>query len=347
MFLFSDDAALFEPSVLLFSIITVIIIFVLILPFVILVTTSSFSEIARYKEEELFRDENNDFQTFPSILDPCSVNLSIIVPAYNEEVRLKPMLEETLSFLYERQMQFPDYKFEIIIVNDGSKDRTSMVAFEYTKLYGSDKVRVLNLIKNRGKGGAVRLGMLSARGSVVLFADADGATKFSDISKLEDDLRNLIHVDYVRFPEKVNRALAVVCGSRAHLEKEAVATRSFFRTILMYGFHTLVWLFTVNTIKDTQCGFKMFTREAAVLCFHNLHVERWAFDVELLYIAHRFHIPVAEVAVNWQEIEGSKIVPVFSWLQMAWDLFIIWFRYFLGAWDVTSIVTNDTCDKTD
>lgn len=274
-------------------------------------------------------------------MEPSRLNLSLVVPAYNEEVRLEPMLDEALDFLIERQRNVPSFTFEIIVVNDGSKDGTAKVAAEYTKRFGSDKVRVLNLIRNRGKGGAVRLGVLSARGSVVLFADADGATKFSDIIKLENELKSIIQVDYLMEPENVGESLAVVCGSRAHLEKEAVANRSFFRTLLMYGFHFLVWLFTVRTIKDTQCGFKMFTKEAAIQCFHNLHVERWAFDVELLYVANRFTIPVSEVAVNWQEIDGSKIVPVFSWLQMAADLFLIWLRYFLGAWDVAFVHKKD------
>ncbi|KAK7578046.1 hypothetical protein V9T40_010251 [Parthenolecanium corni] len=334
MFFFSD---VFEPSVFLFSLAAIIVVIVLCVPFVMLLTASPLCEIIRYNEEEHFIDENATLQTFPSLMEHSQINLSVIVPAYNEEVRLEPMLDEALDFLLERQRNIPRFTFEIVIVNDGSKDGTAKVAAKYTKSYGSDKVRVLNLIRNRGKGGAVRLGVLSARGSVILFADADGATKFSDIVKLENELRSHIQVDYIVEPDKVGKSVAIVCGSRAHLEQEAVANRSFFRTILMYGFHFLVWLFTVRTIKDTQCGFKMFTREAAVQCFHNLHVERWAFDVELLYVANRFSIPVSEVAVNWQEIEGSKIVPVFSWLQMALDLFLIWFRYFIGAWDVTLV----------
>lgn len=327
----------FEHSVFLFSFVAIVIIAILVIPFIVLLTASPFCEIRRYKEEECFLDEHAVLRPFPSLLEKWSVNLTVIVPAYNEETRLRPMLDETLLFLIERQKQNPRFSFEIIVINDGSTDQTATVAFEYTKRYGSDVVRILNLSKNRGKGGAVRLGMLSARGVVILFADADGATKFSDISKLEAELENIIKINYTKNPEKVNCSLAIVCGSRAHLEKDAIANRSYFRTILMYGFHFLVWIFTVNLVKDTQCGFKMLTREAAVQCFYNVHVERWAFDVELLYVAHRFHIPVSEVAVQWTEIEGSKIVPVFSWLQMALDLFLIWFRYLIGAWDVSLV----------
>lgn len=150
-------------------------------------------------------------------------------------------------------------------------------------------------------------------------------------------------------------ALGISVGSRAHLEEVAIASRSFFRTILMYGFHFLVWLFAVREIKDTQCGFKLFTRRAARICFESLHVERWylakrllmacvivfflifrAFDVEMLYIAQTLKIQIAEVCVNWTEIEGSKVTPVWSWIQMGKDLGLIWLRYTIGAWKIVS-----------
>ncbi|CAB1333288.1 unnamed protein product [Coregonus sp. 'balchen'] len=145
------------------------------------------------------------------------------------------------------------------------------------------------------------------KGKRILMVDADGATKFADVEKVEAGLHD------------VN-----------------TKPRSLFRTFLMYGFHFLVWFFCVRGIKDTQCGFKLFTREAALKTFSSLHVERWAFDVELLYIAQCFKIPVAEVAVNWTEIEGSKLVPVWSWLQMGRDLVFIRLRYITGAWRLES-----------
>jgi len=200
----------------------------------------------------------------------------------------------------------------------------------YVEKYGSDKMRLLGLIKNRGKGGAVRIGVHSSRGEFVLFADADGATRFSDLDKLYSSLQLLVRKSDVKGPEW--KFPSIICGSRAHLEQDSIAQRSIFRTILMYGFHFLVWLFTVRNVRDTQCGFKLFTRSAARICFPNLHIERWAFDVELLYIAESLGIPVDEVAVYWTEIEGSKVTPVWSWIQMGSDLVLIWLRYKIGAW---------------
>ncbi|XP_061752801.1 dolichyl-phosphate beta-glucosyltransferase [Nerophis ophidion] len=285
--------------------------------------TAGTVDLRRHSQEKCFLSATGAKEFFPGLHEPSSVELSVVVPAYNEEQRMPVMLEEATEYLEDRQRKQAAFTYEIIVVDDGSKDKTTEVASRYTKKYGADKVRVLTLVKNRGKGGAVRMGTLSCRGRLILMADADGATKFSDVEKLEAGLKEIS-------PEP--DAMVISCGSRAHLEQEAVAQRSVFRTFLMYGFHFLVWFFCVRGIRDTQCGFKLFTRQAALRTFSSLHVERWAFDVELLYIAQRFHIPLAEVAVNWTEVEGSKLVPFWSWLQMGRDLVFIRLRYLTGAW---------------
>ncbi|XP_050319063.1 dolichyl-phosphate beta-glucosyltransferase [Bactrocera neohumeralis] len=287
--------------------------------------TKPFPVIKRRKEERHFLDpiriQNVDF---PSVEDAPTVHLSVIIPAYNEEQRLPKMLEECMCFLEEKAKD-EIFTYEVIVVSDGSIDGTVSLALKYSKRYTVNKFRVLELLDNRGKGGAVRLGMLSARGRYLLFADADGATKFSDYNKLENNMKSIT---------KDWQSDGIVVGSRSHLEQDAIASRSLFRTLLMHGFHFLVWLFAVRSIRDTQCGFKLLTRSSAHTLFKNLHVERWAFDVELLYIAERLKIPIAEVAVNWKEIEGSKLTPVWSWIQMGVDLFLIWFRYTIGAWQL-------------
>uniref|UniRef100_A0A3Q3WMX0 Dolichyl-phosphate beta-glucosyltransferase n=1 Tax=Mola mola TaxID=94237 RepID=A0A3Q3WMX0_MOLML len=282
---------------------------------------------ARHEKEKYFLTSTGENEPAPSLHDPYSRELSVVIPAYNEELRMPVMLDEAMKYLENRQKLNPSFTYEVIVVNDGSKDKTTEVALQYTREYGPDKVRVMTLVKNRGKGGAVRMGTMISRGRLILMADADGATKFSDIEKVEAGLHK-VH------PKPDN--MAISCGSRAHLEKESVAQRSVFRTVLMYGFHFLVWFFCVRGIQDTQCGFKLFTREAALKTFSSLHVERWAFDVELLYIAQCFKIPIAEVAVNWTEIEGSKLVPFWSWLQMGRDLVFIRLRYMTGAWKLQS-----------
>ncbi|TDG44308.1 hypothetical protein AWZ03_009281 [Drosophila navojoa] len=284
--------------------------------------------ITRHKDEKFFLDTDTiKTVEFPSLDDSPTLELSVIVPAYNEEQRLPAMLDECMAYLAQKTEKQPDFSYEVIVVSDGSSDSTVSVALEYSKKYGANKFRVLELVENRGKGGAVRIGMLSARGRHLLFADADGATKFEDYEKLAEALVSLA-------PEWRHDGIAI--GSRAHLEDESIAKRSFLRTILMHGFHTLVWIFAVRTVRDTQCGFKLFTRATARKLFNSLHVERWAFDVELLYLAERLQLPMAEVAVRWTEIDGSKLSPFWSWLQMGIDLFMIWLRYMVGAWRIVA-----------
>lgn len=230
------------------------------------ISTTPFPIIKRHKEEECFIDPNDSDRQhkFPSLKDAPTIDLSVIIPAYEEEKRLPVMLEECIEYLEERAKS--NFTYEVIVVSDGSKDKTVQVALEYSKKLTCNKFRVLELIENRGKGGAVRLGMMSSRGRYLLFADADGATKFADYTSLERSMSKLV-TDW-----KEN---ALTIGSRAHLEKEATAQRSVFRTVLMYGFHLLVWLFAVRKIKDTQCGFKLLTRNAARIIFDLMHVERW------------------------------------------------------------------------
>uniref|UniRef100_A0A915IS51 dolichyl-phosphate beta-glucosyltransferase n=1 Tax=Romanomermis culicivorax TaxID=13658 RepID=A0A915IS51_ROMCU len=214
---------------------------------------------------------------------------------------------------------------------------TTKLALSYSKRLGAEKLRVITLKRNRGKGGAVRLGFWAARGRRLLFADADGATRFSDFDKLDEkmdeisSIRTAMQKD-VDFQLEENEAIVV--GSRAHMEKESIVERSLFRTVLMFGFHFLVWLFCVKTIRDTQCGFKLFTRSSVRVLFWNLHIERWAFDVELLFLAEKLKIPINEVPVTWHEVAGSKLTPLAASCEMARDLFMIWFRYFTCIWTI-------------
>lgn len=267
---------------------------------------------------------NNKPVFFPSLKDSPEVTLTLVFPAYNEEERLEGTLIDTIKFLKNKQELDKSFKWEIIVVDDGSKDRTSQLALGYSKKEGVDLVRVLTLKKNRGKGGAVKRGMLCSRGKYILMVDADGATEISDLNRLEDAVKKV---------EKNGLGLGI--GSRAHLVQEALAKRTFFRNCLMYGFHLLVNLFGIRGVQDTQCGFKLFTRKAAELIFFNIHLERWAFDLEVIYLANYFNIPFKEVSVNWTEVPGSKLSPFEASLQMGKDLLKLRLAYLFQIWTVT------------
>jgi dolichyl-phosphate beta-glucosyltransferase len=144
------------------------------------------------------------------------VDLSIIAPAFNEESRLPRMLEETFDYLQRRKSKNDLFSFEVIVVDDGSTDRTTLVARELAKIYGESNLQVLSLKKNVGKGGAVQRGMLRARGKLLLMADSDAATRIDDLDFLEEKMKEI-----------ERNGCGIVVGSRAHLEDRAVASVCF------------------------------------------------------------------------------------------------------------------------
>jgi len=294
----------------------------LVVAVVIYITPNSDPKRKKLNGEESYHDPlKGTHEVFPSIEDPATLTLTVVVPAYNEEQRLPKMLSECTVYLEERVKSERGFTYEIILADDGSKDSTTQVGQEWSKKLGPNRFRVLTLKENRGKGGAVTEGVLRSRGEQILFADADGATRFNDLEKLEASLTEM-------------GGEGVVCGSRSHLEKESIADRSFFRTILMLGFHMVVYVFGVKSVRDTQCGFKLFSRRVARLCFSSLHIQRWAFDVEILKIAEMLSVPTAEVAVNWKEIDGSKLDPASASIQMFKDIMLLWLRYKLRLWRI-------------
>lgn len=255
------------------------------------------------------------------------LQLTVVVPSYNETGRLGKMLEEAVAYL---NSEFRD-SYEIMIVDDASKDGTSEFALAEADRLGLEPgvLKVVKLSENRGKGGAVTHGVLRGRGRLILFADADGATQFSDISKL------------VKYMEtKTGPAVAV--GSRAHMvDTDAVVKRSVIRNFLMYGLHTLVYVFGIRGVQDTQCGFKMFNRESVRKIFPYMHTERWIFDVEILLLSELQKIPIGEIPVNWQEIDGSKVDLAKDCIQMAIDLVVTRMAYLLGLYRIRDFKKTD------
>ncbi|KAJ7504208.1 glycosyltransferase family 2 protein [Mycena galericulata] len=256
------------------------------------------------------------------LADPSSVDLTVVVPAYNETERLPIMLASTIDHLTSPELK-NKHTFEVLIVDDGSSDGTSTAALKLAAKYPKCDIRVVTLEKNLGKGGAVRHGMLFAGGKQLLMVDADGASRFMDLELLWDAMDKIA-------PEN---GAGVVVGSRAHLVKtEAVVKRSLLRNILMYGLHTILRIVGVGHIRDTQCGFKLFSRPAAQQIFPAQHLPTWIFDVELLLLAKQLGIPVAEVPIEWHEVAGSKLNVVTASLQMLRDLLIVRANHLLGRW---------------
>ncbi|KAG6879943.1 hypothetical protein C0992_009301 [Termitomyces sp. T32_za158] len=277
--------------------------------------------IVTHESEKKCRSHTSPKKRLPlaQLADPSSVDLSIVVPAYNETQRLPLMMAATIAHLASQKKR----TYEILIVDDGSTDGTSETALQLAAKYSKSNIRVVTLEKNIGKGGAVRHGMLYSSGERLLMADADGASRIEDLEALWTTMDTLA---------PSNRP-GVVVGSRAHLVKsEAVVKRSLLRNILMYGLHTILRIVGVGHIRDTQCGFKLFSRSAAQQIFPAQHLPTWIFDVELLLLAKQLGIPVAEVPIEWHEVAGSKLNVMTASFQMLRDLLIVRANHLLGRW---------------
>ena len=213
--------------------------------------------------------------------------LSVVVPAYNEAERLPRYLPDVIRFCEA----YPGGA-EIVVVDDGSRDRTA--AYVQTVSATHPTVRLVAQETNRGKGEAVRRGVAEARGSYILFADADGATPITEASKLL---------------AAAQEGAEVVIGSRKAAGEDVQRSRSLLRELAGSVFYRVTNLLAVPGVADTQCGFKLFARQAARRIFPLLRETGWAFDVELLFLAQKFGMSVEEVPVNWTAVEGSKVRP--------------------------------------
>lgn len=182
-----------------------------------------------------------------------NIELSLVVPSYNEEERLPIMLAETIAYLKKNKIEY-----EIIVVNDGSKDKTSQVAIQKGKEEQAN-LYVVEYPKNRGKGGAVRAGMACAIGKQILMVDADGATTFSELGKLQAKMKEII--------ERNGHPLAMIAGSRSHLDEDVTVNRKLHRRLVSSVFGLIKTVVCGVKTKDTQCGFKLFTRESAKMLF--------------------------------------------------------------------------------
>ncbi|XP_041012526.1 dolichyl-phosphate beta-glucosyltransferase-like isoform X1 [Juglans microcarpa x Juglans regia] len=276
------------------------------------------------------------------ISDPSEKYISLIIPSYNEELRLPGALEETMNYLEQRAAKDESFSYEVVIIDDGSVDGTKRVALDFVRKYTIDKVRLILLGRNHGKGEAIRKGMLHSRGELLLMLDADGATKVNDLEKLENQIhafaRKECHDGDLAASNssfRISDIPIAAFGSRAHLEEKALATRKWYRNFLMMGFHLVVLLTAGPGIRDTQCGFKMFTRAAARKLFKNIRLKRWCFDVELVFLCKRFGIPIIEISVNWSEIPGSKVNPL-SIPNMLWELALMSVGYRTHMWTIST-----------
>jgi glycosyltransferase involved in cell wall biosynthesis len=227
-------------------------------------------------------------------------SISIVIPAYNEETRLPATLERVVAYLSSRK---PDFA-EVLVVDDGSSDGTARVVEVFGRTH--PQVRLLRNPGNRGKGYSVRHGVLEANGNWVFFSDADLSAPIEELDKLIEAARD--------------RQASVAIGSRALDRSLIEAHQSLFRETAGRMFNLCVRVVTGLPFWDTQCGFKLYEGRAAKEIFRRQRLERFGFDVEVLYIAKHLGYRTVEVPVRWSHSEGTKVSMLKDSMNMFLDL---------------------------
>jgi dolichyl-phosphate beta-glucosyltransferase len=213
--------------------------------------------------------------------------LSVVIPVYNEESRVGKTLEDSLAYLKKKKI-----RAEILVVDDGSKDKTFEVVGGIKRKARGFALKILRHEVNRGKGAAVQTGALAAQGETVLFMDADNATPLSEFDK---------------FRPLLKEGIEVIVGSRAVNRKEVKVPQPLYRQALGRLANLLIQLMVVQGIWDTQCGFKAFTRKASLRIFPLQTINRFGFDFELLFLAHKLGFSMREISVQWFNSPYSKV----------------------------------------
>ncbi len=239
--------------------------------------------------------------------------LSVVIPAFNEEKRIGATIGQVFAYLSERQRRYGQ-SFELVIVDDGSSDQTARVVRE-CRLPG---IKFLRLNGNRGKGYAVRAGMLSASGQYRLFTDADHSTPIHEFDKMCASLEN---------------GCDVVIGSRNMPDSRVEVRQPFSRRALGRLANLAIQLIALWGIRDTQCGFKAFNESAARQLFTRQTIDRWGFDFEILAIARRMGRRIEEVPVSWYNSSQSRVRPVRSALATLGELLKIRANLWRGLYD--------------
>lgn len=243
------------------------------------------------------------------------MDVSIIIPAYNEESRIIPTLEKIYEYFKSSRMDF-----EIIVVDDGSKDNTVKIVGQWqkTKFFsspsrgeddgGGERIRIISHIKNKGKGAAVRTGVLGAEGDLILFSDADLSTPVEEFEKLK---------------KAIEEGYDIAIGSRGMPESDVKIKQNLLRRMIGGIGSYVIKLLVIKKFADTQCGFKIFKKDKGRALFRRQKISGFAFDVEILYRAVKRNYKIKEVSVVWMNSSLSRVDALRDPLRVLRDLFRI------------------------
>jgi dolichyl-phosphate beta-glucosyltransferase len=240
---------------------------------------------------------------------------SIVIPAYNESTRLGATLEKVLAYVRAQ-----GWNAEVIVVNDGSRDNTADIVRSFAAKNAA--LRLLENPGNRGKGYSVRNGMLSARGEIVLFSDADLSSPIEEAPKLFQALE---------------AGADIAIGSRWLRAETQTQRQPLHRQLVGRIFNLLLRLTLRLNFKDTQCGFKAFKRPAVRAIFPQQRIERWGFDPEILFLARKFGFKVQEVPVAWGHSGETRINPLVDGFRMFLEMLHIRWYALSGKYKFTTL----------
>jgi glycosyltransferase involved in cell wall biosynthesis len=252
-----------------------------------------------------------------------ALTYSIVVPAYNENERLSVSLPKISDYIRQQHLSA-----EIIVVNDGSSDDTAEVVRRFMLL--NPDVRLVENPGNRGKGYSVRNGMLHARGDIVMFTDADLSSPIYEAAKLF---------------AAIEQGADVAIGSRWLRAELQTERQPWYRQLYGRFFNLGLRIVLGLKYRDTQCGFKAFTRAAAQTIFTRQHVERWGFDPELLFLADKFKLRTVEVPVEWAHDHRSKISPLRDGIRMGVEMLSVRWNDLKGRYELPTYVPEDIAAK--
>jgi dolichyl-phosphate beta-glucosyltransferase len=252
------------------------------------------------------------------------VTYSIVIPAYNEGQRLRPTLEQVLAYVRQQ-----GWDTEIIVVDDGSRDDTAQIVRSFAA--SDPRLKLVENPGNRGKGYSVRHGMLKAQGEIILFSDADLSSPIEEMPKLL---------------QAIEAGADIAIGSRWLRAELQTRRQSLHRQFFGRIFNALNRFILGLGFKDTQCGFKAFTRRAAQTILPLQRIERWGFDPEILFLARKFGFRVEEVPVRWGHTGGTRIHPLVDGARMFEEMLRIRWYDISGKYNGRSARTSPAAVET-
>lgn len=239
-----------------------------------------------------------------------TLDLSVVIPVYNEEKRLSGNLDKIIEFLKNKK-----WKSEIILVDDGSTDKTYNILEGYMSRYKN--VKLYRHSVNRGKGAAVQTGILKSSGKLVLMTDCDLSTPIEEIENL---------MEYTGEYD-------IIIGSRRLKEKRLGRMPARYRTLLGDIYYEMLRLFLLPSVKDTNCGFKLFSRKVIEDVFTRQRIWRWGYDAEVLFVAHKLGFSIKEIPVSWSHYAGSKVRLMDAVIRTTGELINIKINNWQGRYD--------------